>query len=335
MIILSGQNLENEHVLIVDTKGNLDFGDEEVLSFRLKEPKEKFGLRIINDSLMNQHIDVRYFHRGKFFDTEVMVKPLPLWNEDYDDSLEIAFQTYEHRIGNLDLNRKKYEIAVYNSYFFSPTDNNEANQSINILKTPEREEINSLKYNVSTYLIGDVIFFDSLVYKIESVSPLFDTLTLKLVEKRDFFIAPSENKYNGDLVDHYLNDDTFVGADFYGKYTLIYFWGTQFRPSVELLFPIKALYEKYDLDDFSVIGVSFDQFPTNPMVMAFYNKLNWRQLYESMRKFNSPESYTKKLDINYLPVFLLIDYEGKIIARGSIYEDLKAIERYLDARLRH
>ncbi len=110
-------------------------------------------------------------------------------------------------------------------------------------------------------------------------------------------------------------------SSFKGKILLIDFWASWCAPCRAENPKMVKLYKKYKDKDFTILGVSFDR-EKDPWVNAIKaDKLSWTQVSD-LKYWDSP--LTKQYNIQAIPYSVLIDKEGKIIAKGLTGESLKA-----------
>lgn len=133
----------------------------------------------------------------------------------------------------------------------------------------------------------------------------------------------------GDVVPE-ISAPTIDGKDFKlsslkGKVVLMDFWATWCAPCVQEQPELKKLYEKYktqvDSKEFEILGISLDKSKENWQKVVEKNQINWPQIGD-LKFWKSP--IAKAYSINELPYNLIIDGEGKIIAKNLHGEELEA-----------
>jgi thiol-disulfide isomerase/thioredoxin len=98
-----------------------------------------------------------------------------------------------------------------------------------------------------------------------------------------------------------------------GKYVLIDFWASWCKPCREENPNVKKVYEKYKSKGFEIYGVSVESIKKD--------QINWLHVSD-LGFWNS--SVVKQYNISGIPLTVLIDKEGKIIAKNLRGQSLEA-----------
>lgn len=113
-----------------------------------------------------------------------------------------------------------------------------------------------------------------------------------------------------------------------GKYILIDFWASWCAPCRKNNPNLVALYKKYMNCDFTILGVSLDREKDSWTAAIKKDKLTWTQVSD-LKYWSSPVA--KLYNVQEIPYMVLIDKEGKIIAKNT---DEKVIEEKIEEVLK-
>ncbi len=114
-----------------------------------------------------------------------------------------------------------------------------------------------------------------------------------------------------------LDGGQFDLADCRGKVVLVDFWATWCPPCLAELPNLRAAYQKYHAQGLEVVGVSFDHERSALEQFQKDNPLPWPQIFfegPEARGFDNPLG--RRYGIGSIPCLLLIDREGKLLARN-------------------
>lgn len=115
------------------------------------------------------------------------------------------------------------------------------------------------------------------------------------------------------------NGETVKLSDYVkpGQYTLVDFWASWCGPCKQEIAIIKQLYEKYNAKGLQVVGVDVWESPEQAQSYLKENPLPWNVIFTGEKS-----DATDKYGINAIPCILLIDPDGKIVARDLFEEEL-------------
>jgi peroxiredoxin len=106
-----------------------------------------------------------------------------------------------------------------------------------------------------------------------------------------------------------------------GRYVLIDFWASWCRPCREENPRVVALYHRYKNKGFEILGVSLDESKSDWVHAIEKDKLPWHQVSD-LKGGVSPVA--QKYNVEAIPMTVLLDRQGKVIARnlrGSTLEE--------------
>ena len=114
--------------------------------------------------------------------------------------------------------------------------------------------------------------------------------------------------------------ETIALSSFKGKVVLIDFWASWCLPCRRQNPHLIELYKKYKGDNFEILGVSLDDNVSAWKNAISKDGLSWPQVSE-LKKWES--TVVKEFHIEAIPYGVLIDREGKIIAKGIRTEEME------------
>ncbi|MFA5782161.1 MAG: TlpA disulfide reductase family protein [Bacteroidales bacterium] len=108
-------------------------------------------------------------------------------------------------------------------------------------------------------------------------------------------------------------------SSFKGKFVLIDFWASWCAPCRQENPKMIKLYKQYKDKDFTILGVSLDRDKDSWINAIKTDKLIWTQISD-LKYWDSPVA--KLYNVRTIPYSILIDKEGKILAKGLRGEKL-------------
>ncbi len=108
-------------------------------------------------------------------------------------------------------------------------------------------------------------------------------------------------------------------SDYAGKYVLVDFWASWCSPCRQENPIVRQVYNKYKDDNFEIIGISLDKDKSQWQKAIEMDQLTWPQLSDLNGWDNE---VSKAYGVRSIPDNILIDPEGRIVAKGLRGEEL-------------
>ncbi len=317
----------DKRVIIVDSDNDGDFGNEEILEYEYPLSNER--QKELDNNLPIVSVQFEYFENNQLITKKVKIKPSP-----YKGSMGLAFNTVneiekkyflfasfpEYKKGHIDLNGLDYDIFVSNG--FSRV-NYEADK-LSIFINQKSDSLPSELNGDIPYEIGDVFNVKGHDYLIDSVTNWGDELFIKYVGENTNPVGITEGYYMPKFEAKHLDNSIFELKQHPGKYILLDFWGTWCNPCIKLIPELKKINSDYPHDKFALVSVAYDS--NLEKVSDFIEKENmdWEHLFVYQNQ-EDKNSLVEKLKITSYPSTILINPDGKIIARNLDIEKLKEL----------
>ena len=107
--------------------------------------------------------------------------------------------------------------------------------------------------------------------------------------------------------------------DYRGKFVLINFWASWYKPSRKNNTELKEIYSKYKNKNFEIVSISIDTYGNNWTKAIETDSLNWTNLIDIGGWHGK---VVNQFEIKGIPLNMLLDKDGKIIAVNSTGEAL-------------
>lgn len=214
----------------------------------------------------------------------------------------------------------RFNLAVFNQFYDEYT-----NQNLSLVIGTANNRFPAAKSFPVQYRIGDTLFLNKLAYQIHSINRTGSLLTLKYLFKMNKPFGIDSGTYAiptkfSDIMDG--GHHNIPGSD---KYQLLDFWGTWCEPCLKLTPELKEISRDYRDKDFELVGVAFDESVDRVRSYIRKNDIQWTNTFDEINN----SVICKKFMIEDFPTFILIDKQGKILARGVGKDGLDKIKTAL------
>ena len=307
---------QNQKTIIVDTDNDHDFSDETKISYSLTNYKPYYNN--IRKSQVHQVFYEEYVN-GQIYIKNEFLKLAPF---DKDYTFKVLSDTLKNTFYNLD------------SYLLGKFKNGDSVTELNALRR---------NYNFITDDIQDYDFnLVSDKEKLIAYNWINAGANIKLGDKIMTVLEMSVDsilvKYRditaedfGWQIGDYVPERTFkkYKMDVAKKYVFLNFWGSWCIPCIKEIPRLKDLYEKnaplIDLINIANEKLESD-FPKARQIVDEEN-LNWRNFYELI---DLNTSLSKALNVNSYPTMLVLNNQGKILAREIGFGNIERLIKMFD-----
>lgn len=326
VLILIGTDENGTRIIIPDSTGDLDFSNDEM--FEYEYPLEIEKQLEAEKTLPSINVSVQLFIQNGFVDRTVklVLSPYETYRRlTYNTEIEAEHKYHlfasipVHKQGLFNIKDESYSVYISNQ--FTSALFHEGNTQIFI--TPDTILPSQRDGDIPSS-IGDITNLDGYDYLIESVSPLGESVVLQYL---------GENKNPAGITEGYsiprfnavtLDQNVFSLEDFPEKYVLLDFWGTWCNPCIQLIPELKALNSEFQNTNFQLIGVAFDRDIDKVSDFVEKNGMDWVHLFVDQNRIDKG-SLVEVFKVTSYPTKILIDPNGKILARGKSIEEIRAI----------
>jgi peroxiredoxin len=285
--VLIKNDSEGTFVYMVDTDNDYEFSDE----------KEMKPFNIENDSTIRdseefmQQVDFQIFRDGKLIESKISIIVAEMGGKP---------------------------VSAISQHFKSVFlgESLQINHGFSDISFSEEAPIKS-ETNAETTEIGEILNLSGSFYKNLGVD--FDKQVLRLQKISDSTILYSSQvgfmakPFEGT---DFVNGDSIQLENYRGKLLYLDFWGSWCKPCVEELPELKELYGKLDHSKVEFLGIASDSKNSLSKAMSKHG-INWSQILDE------DNSISKLYNINSYPTTLLIDENGKVIAKDIWAKDLE------------
>lgn len=317
----------DKRIIIIDTDNDENFGNEEILEYEYPLTKER--QKEIENTLPIVSAQYDYFENNQLITKETKIKPSP-----YKGSLGLNFNTAneiekkyflfasfpEYKKGHFDFGGFAYNIFVSNGF----SRINYSSDRLSVFIFPKSDSMPSELEGDIPYEIGDVFNVKGYDYLIDSVTNWGDEIFIKYVGENARPVGITEGYYIPKFEAKHLDNSIFELKQHPDKYILLDFWGTWCNPCIKLIPELKKINSDYSNDKFVLVSVAYDSDSKKVADFISRENMDWEHIFVNQNQENN-NSLIEKLKISSYPSTILIDPDGKIIARNKPIEELKEI----------
>jgi peroxiredoxin len=114
-------------------------------------------------------------------------------------------------------------------------------------------------------------------------------------------------------------------TDFRGKLVLLDFWASWCASCIASIPSLKELYEKYRDTGFEIIGISTDSDEAAWLRSIEQHELPWINVIDRSTDGDMKNTISTDYSAVFLPTFIMVDREGKILAKNLSIEEMERL----------
>jgi peroxiredoxin len=114
-------------------------------------------------------------------------------------------------------------------------------------------------------------------------------------------------------------------SDFRGKVVLLDFWASWCAPCIASIPSMKQLYDKYHSKGFEIVGISTDSDEAAWLRSIEQHEIPWVNVIDERPDGILKSIVSTNYSVAFLPTLIIIDKEGKIVAKNVTKEDIEQI----------
>lgn len=118
------------------------------------------------------------------------------------------------------------------------------------------------------------------------------------------------------------DSSSFTLSSLHGKYVLLDFWASWCVPCRKAIPHWKEVYKKYHPKGFEIVGVTNDIRWSDWFKALDEEKMPWLQVADEFPVKNMPSRVGTMYMTPYLPTYILLDKEGKILLHNASKEQI-------------
>ena len=294
----SGKDNIKDSCLVVDNKfafsGKLANAAQATLTLK---PTSTIASFFIDNNPVEMTIAASSFLNGQEIINDIEIKNI---KGSKVQELMTDVDVYQKTIEKSDLPKEEKNKKIYKKYYEIIT----GNQNYSVL------DFVVLKSKKSGLLSADQITqLSSIVSNGKKMEVVKDTMTIKnkvllseklaIGKKMEGFSLPNQN------------DKKVAINDFKGKFVLIDFWATWYKPTRVNNIELVKIYEKYKKLNLEIVSISIDTYAGNWKKAIIQDQMSWTNLID----VNGWQGkIVKQFGIKGIPLNILLDKEGTILA---------------------
>lgn len=175
------------------------------------------------------------------------------------------------------------------------------------------------------------------ILPMQSKNSLMGRLALGGIEEQEKRIRLLARSSIGGFPDDFcrksVSSETIRLSDYKNKtYVLLDFWASWCAPCLKEVPKMKEIYRKYHTAEFTIIGVSLDNNQDSwRKAIEMFQLQNWPQILSTESKKDNSDTFSESslsdvFECTEIPFYVLIDKEGKVIAKWKYLEDTELEE---------
>lgn len=240
-----------------------------------------------------------------------------------NDSLRNAFMTNGNDPGTLALiNGLNNEFNEYSKAFLQ---RNSASPAVLLVegRVDPNKEFELLKQirDQLRPVMPNSVFYQELRRKVDNQEQMQVALRMQAQQQQQMNTLLAEGRVAPEIRQQTPDGDTFALSQLRGKYVLIDFWAAWCRPCRMENPAVKKVYDKYHRKGFEILGVSLDQSREAWVGAIQADGLPWKHVSD-LGYWNNAAA--QEYGVSSIPFTVLLDREGKVIAKGLRAHDLEA-----------
>lgn len=308
MIYLRSSALENinDSCLVVDKKFKFNgkLGDTAKISLTLK-PISTIVFFYLENSIVDLTIATAVFKNGNEDVNDIEIKKI---SGSKTNDLMTSIDEYQKKIEKSELSKEEKNNKIFKKYFETVIGNPDYPILDLVIKKESKNQF------LSAEQINDLMLVAPIKKKVK-IEKVKDTLKifnktvlskkLKIGKKLENFSLPNQTGESVSI------------EDFRGKVVLINFWASWYKPSRKNNLEWKDIYNKYKNRNFEIVSISIDTYGNNWTKAIETDGLSWTNLIDIGGWHGK---VTNQFEIKGIPLNILLDKDGKIIAVNSTGE---------------